>query len=348
MRVLHARNVHQALPKALDLLRTSGVRVDTRNGFAWQVPGGVTTVYERPMERVIFHPARDCNPFFHFYESMWMLAGRDDVASLARYVPRMAEFSDDGARFNAAYGYRWRHSDVGDQLGRIMQELRLNPSTRQCVLQIWDAAWDLGTNTKDHACNIAATFQENPADRGSLDMVVFCRSNDIVWGAYGANAVHMSYLLEYVARCASLTVGTYTQVSVNWHGYQSTAKPLMESLAAHQGWCADPYEESALRISQRHADDTQRYFLAEPHAMRISDQVMFDDDLRHLTSNGGKAPEPHLYAHQFFGAVALPIIRAHDAWKNNRDPKSAMAHLAECEATDWRLACEQWIQRRIK
>lgn len=355
MRVLHARNVHQALPAALALLRSNGVKVDTRNGLAWQVPGGVTTVYQRPMERVLFHPARGANPFFHFYESMWMLAGKRDVESLTRYVPRMAEFSDDGVSFNAAYGYRWRNNWTLnvvplDQLRCVVEQLRINPNTRQAVLQIWDLHRDLaGGPTRDHACNIAATFQVDPTHAGVLDMVVFCRSNDIVWGAYGANAVHMSYLLEYVARCAELSVGTYTQVSVNWHGYESTAEPLMSSLEEADrgrntgGWTRDPYEP--VKPGFTHKDD-----YVEPYPMRIHDQALFDEDLHHLTSEQGRAVDHGVrfaYHHAFFNDVAVPIVAAHDAWKDHRDGAQALSILQECAASDWRLACEQWIRRRV-
>jgi len=50
-------------------------------------------------------------------------------------------------------------------------------------------------------------------------MVVFNRSNDMVWGCYGANAVHFSFLHEFIGRSTGLPLGTYTQVSVNLHAY---------------------------------------------------------------------------------------------------------------------------------
>jgi hypothetical protein len=41
----------------------------------------VVTCYSAPTQRVLFSPMRDANPFFHLMEALWMLAGRDDVAS---------------------------------------------------------------------------------------------------------------------------------------------------------------------------------------------------------------------------------------------------------------------------
>ena len=50
-------------------------------------------------------------------------------------------------------------------------------------------------------------------------MTVSNRSNDIIWGTFGANAVHMSMLHEYVASALMLHVGKYTQISDSFHAY---------------------------------------------------------------------------------------------------------------------------------
>src|SRR4051812_45937933 len=81
----------------------------SRYGEVIQWEGPLTITYTSPTERVLFNAARDCNPFALLYESLWMLAGRNDVAPLAHYTRRFAEFSDDGKVLNDAYGYRWRH-----------------------------------------------------------------------------------------------------------------------------------------------------------------------------------------------------------------------------------------------
>jgi thymidylate synthase len=189
----------------------------------------------------MFWPERDANPFFHLYEALWMLAGRNDVAGPARYSSNMNNFSDDGKTLHGAYGYRWRkafkaRSAQGasayefrkpfDQLAIIAQQLTHDPTDRRCVLQMWSAELDLGRQGKDLPCNDTATFQIGPD--GRLHLVVFCRSNDIVWGAYGANAVHFSMLLEYMALWIGVPVGTYTQISVNWHGYLTTLEKVKD------------------------------------------------------------------------------------------------------------------------
>src|SRR5690606_6235064 len=139
---------------------------------------------------------RDANPFLHFFESLWMLAGRNDVDYMTRLVRRFAAYSDDGKTFNGAYGYRWRKWFGRDQLQQIIGALRSNPQDRRCVLGMWDAGHDLGLQSADLPCNTHIYFRIQD-DR--LNMTVCNRSNDAIWGAVGANVVHMSFLQEYMA-----------------------------------------------------------------------------------------------------------------------------------------------------
>lgn len=134
----------------------------SRNGDVIMVDEPITVTYERPLERVLHSRVRDCNPFFHLYEALWMLAGRNDVAPLAFYNSNIANYSDDGSTFNGAYGYRWRHGwkheepvwsehfgqniDVEkefDQLNIIVDHLKKDPTSRRVVLQMWNIQDDL-------------------------------------------------------------------------------------------------------------------------------------------------------------------------------------------------------------
>jgi thymidylate synthase len=352
MHILRAKNVHMILPYAMGHLKHLGTPAPSRNGAVLQLWEPVATIYENPEQRVIFHEWRDANPFFHFYESLWMLSGRRDVSPLTRYVKRMASFSDDGETFNAAYGHRWRaarawtgedhpsyaHSWERDQLLEIAQLLKKDHTTRQCVLQIWNHELDLGTKTKDHACNIAVTFQIDPDD--VLNMVVFCRSNDIIWGCYGANAVHFSMLHEYMARRIGVLVGTYTQISVNWHAYREVFDPMFEKMTQLD---VDISTTDLGMIIRQNPYDT------DVEAYPLSDGILdstWDEDCRHFVTDDGKLPTKYGYKNPFFVEVAWPIVRAHDIYKDHRDIGTAIAALDECQATDWRKACHEWLERR--
>jgi len=217
MHVIKVRNPHEGLYCGLSYLKDHGVTRGSRNGTVLVSPVPVTTVYEFPDERMVFWPLRDANPFLHIYEALWMLAGREDIQFLKSYAKNIANYSDNGVTLHGAYGYRWRTHFGFDQLSVIVDRLSKDPTDRRCVLQMWSATDDLGKEGKDFPCNTMATFQVDT--EGRLNLTVFCRSNDIIWGTYGANAVHFSVLLSYMACLLGIPVGTYTQVSVNYHAY---------------------------------------------------------------------------------------------------------------------------------
>jgi len=108
MQSIYARGVSEALFLGRQALLSSGVAVETRNGSALEFPTPVITTYTHSRERVLFYPERDANPYFHLMESLWMLAGRNDVEWISQFNHRIEEYSDDGDVFHGAYGFRWR------------------------------------------------------------------------------------------------------------------------------------------------------------------------------------------------------------------------------------------------
>lgn len=345
MNIIRIRNVHKALPLALEILKTAGEKRDSRNGPVYMAREPVTTVYEKPCERVMFWAQRDANPFFHFFESLWMLGGRYDVPSVARFAGNMENYSDDGRTFWGAYGRRWRQgmprdlvTDAVDQLPKIADQLRANPDDRRSVLQMWDGLSDLGHTGKDVPCNTMATFQVD--SDGYLNMSVFNRSNDIVWGCYGANAVHFSVLQEYVALRAGYKVGTYTQISVNWHGYESTFLPLYDKFADWEKDVASLAEEVCPYEGGQ----------VTPYPLMVEGwNEQWELQLHRLLNARGRAPTEGVWEEPFFGEVAIPILRAHDVYKDTQSEERyprALEHLRQCRAADWKMACGEWITRR--
>src|SRR5438132_1260003 len=50
----------------------------SRYGEVMMIEEPVIITYQKPIERVLFNQARDCNVFFHLFEALYMLAGRQD------------------------------------------------------------------------------------------------------------------------------------------------------------------------------------------------------------------------------------------------------------------------------
>lgn len=218
---IQAVNINGAYPDGLWWLKTAGEKEQTRNGMAIVSPVPVITCYKRPWERVLFNTKRNANPFFHLAEAIWMLAGSCDGLWLAKYNKQMLEYADDKVHLNGAYGYRWREFFDYDQLYTIIKLLRKDPTTRQAVLAMWNPSGEYG---KDVPCNTHCYFRNY---KGTLEMTVTCRSNDAIWGAYGANVVHFSVVHEFIARAAGIPQGKMYQVSNNFHIYEQHW-PLLE------------------------------------------------------------------------------------------------------------------------
>jgi hypothetical protein len=344
VKVIDTRNVHQVLPYALQTLFAEGVKRDSRNGPVLQFPTPVTTVYHRPMEKVLFWPVRDANPFFHLYESLWMLAGRNDVAGVARYAGNMRNYSDDTKVLHGAYGHRWRKHFgevtltagkfyAKDQLALIAKMLQADGTDRRAVLQMWDVNSDLYRQGKDVPCNTIATFQVSPA--GELDLHVFCRSNDIVWGAYGANAVHFAFLLEYMAYWTQWPVGKLYQISINWHGYLEVLKKH-ESLVQVREGDTDPYRTGDVRALEL----VYGNFPIEELDRRIEEVLMHAD-------TGFALPYASNDDEPFFD-MAYHVLRAHHFYKT-QSPHHALNELMLADQrVDWVVAAREWLTRRIK
>lgn len=321
---IRARNVNEMLHEALCMLRVhSSSPEQTRNGPVLAFPEPVTLVYTRPHERVLFAPLRDANPVFHLMESIWMLAGRNDVAFPVQFNSTFGQFSDDGRTFNAAYGHRWREHFGRDQLVEIVKLLRRDPSTRQAVLQMWDPE-DLTRSTKDKACNMSIVFD----CRGHrLNMTVMNRSNDLIWGTCGANAVHMSILQEFVACSVGLPVGHYRQFANNLHLYLET-------------YDGQRYLDRVVEFAEQDLYETNQV-IASP-LMLNGDYEGFLRDCEEFCNN--PFDTSHVYRHPFFQAVAVPMAMVSRVRKSGAGTGEGWA--AAVKASDWRRAVQDWIRRR--
>lgn len=341
------RNADEALPEMIRAADRLGIERPSRNGPVKQFPEPVAIRYTKPTERVVFHAERDANPFFHLMEAVWMLAGRNDVAFPATYVKTFGQFSDDGKTFNGAYGFRWRHHFGSDQISTCIRALRENKEDRRHVISMYDGRHDLGLQSKDIPCNLTATVQIGPT--GALDLTVYNRSNDLIWGALGANAVHFSVLQEYMAHFIGVPVGAYEQVSANMHVYLNDVwekvKPLDDLTTKFNGSGfgykgLDPYSRG----------------LVEPSPMgqnAPTDEDVWWQDLNMFLDEG---PVVGLRV-PWLRRVVVPVFAAHQAYREgaaSNDPMDKLSGIetameilrTQCRASDWRAACEEWLLRR--
>lgn len=327
VKVISVRNVNAALFEGLRYLAEHGVEENSRNGAVLVAPGPVVTEYAKPRERVLLHFARDANPFFHLFEALWMLAGRNDLGFLLQLNKRMREYSDDGGKtMNGAYGFRWLHYFRHNQLATAIRTLREEPNTRRVVVAMWDATSDqLNSTSRDLPCNTHIYFDRRG---GRLNMTVCNRSNDIYWGAYGANAVHFSILQEYIAAAVEVPVGTYYQFSNNYHLYTDIIDPRKPHPLL-QFW--------ETRYSQG---------IVQPFPLVQTSIDEWFTDLVHFMwcAHASVITSAKEYRDPFFRGVVTPM---YNGWfKRRRKLGGWTDDLASIEASDWRAACLEWTERR--
>ena len=311
MIVLKVRNVNEALPLGLELIRKQGVLVSPRGLNTLEVPCPVTTVYRKPLERVLLDPVRDANPFFHFMEAMWILGGRNDVEFPCIFNKNLAQYSDNGKTFFGAYGFRLRSNGI-DQLAVAVNRLKADHDTRRVVLAMWDKT-DLTATSNDIPCNDLIMVKIR---NGKLNITVCNRSNDAIWGCYGANAVQFSYIQEYLAAMVGVEVGEYRQVSDSFHAY--TDNPQWERLKDKEwDYSAYPYD----------------------HFPLVDDPKSFDGELTRflLLAFQGK------WYNRIFSEVAIPMYMS---WVAHKKSKNGMVWAEQIADEAWRKACCEWLKRR--
>ena len=312
--MITGRNAPRAYSEALWNLKASYINENSRNGPVRRFPDPVYLTIQRPTERVLFCPVRDANPFFHMMEAVWMLAGQNEVEWLTQFNKNIANYADDGI-LRGAYGWRWKK---GDQISQCIKLLKEHPNTRQAVLQMWDPAYDMpAAHTKDRPCNTQIYFE---AKGFCLDMYVMNRSNDLIWGMLGANVVHMTILHEIIARNAGMLPGVYHVFSKNVHMYKNMPRfdELWNSLYQY-----DHYKE----------DDVNPYPINE-------DYVDLARGCEYFVKSG------EITGVDWIDEVVAPM---HDAWDSHRrgHTENAIEMCEHIEASDWRLACKEWLERRI-
>jgi len=341
------RNVNDAFAGVVDQLAVSDKnnkatlsvpvsRHPSRYGEVLQITEPVTLTYSHPWERVLFSRKRDCNPFFHLFEALWMLAGRRDVEFLAYFNPRMREFSDNSKTLWGAYGYRWRRAsslyplEDQDQIENTINELKVDPYSRRCVIAHWrDVDWcAIHAHSKDIPCNTHIYFQILD---GKLEMTVCNRSNDMIWGALGANYVHFTFLQEYIALALNVAMGRYHHFSTNMHVYIDNWKPdlWLSDQSADGGlqYPSSAFSTPLVLYSNRASFDTKLPDLLDWATEHVNHQATYHWDV------------------PFFDGVVHYAAKAFALYKQKRyDDALALCRLIH--SFDWRVACHEWVLRR--
>lgn len=172
-----------------------------------------------PGRAIVTSPARKLNHAFGAVEFLWVVAGQDEVETLAFFNSKMRDFADQpkytgdasvsipNARLFGAYGV-----PIKAQLPYVMEALD-DKDSRQAVLTIWRPS---PPKTKDVPCTVMLQFLLR-GDR--LHMMTVMRSNDL-WLGTPYDVPLFCRLQSYVASRLGVPMGTYTHVAGSLHLYE--------------------------------------------------------------------------------------------------------------------------------
>lgn len=339
---IEAENAPEAYVESYWAIKTHGKTENSRNGPVLAMPGPTFLSIRKPLERVIFDPERNCNPFFHVMETIWMFAGDNHVGFPSKFNSTYVNYAEADGSVHGAYGKRWRsHFPVKesgqrylmDQIQLAIAMLRTNSEDRRVVLSMWDTSEDLGAKKRDLPCNTHIYFRARKtpvadtkmgSPKWTLDMTVCNRSNDLLWGMLGANVVHMTYLQELVAFGAEMEIGNYQVFTNNLHVYteNDVCKRFMKGPVRTDLYVVPGMDYLALLDEGETVTDFLR-------------------DCEDFVHDRGTKFKTH-----WMNVVAMPMYLAYSArlYKTG----DGLEFVDRIEAPDWRAACRQWIERKTQ
>lgn len=160
------KNFQQGFIETLKEILDNGASVTVRDQKTKELQTMVMEI-QNPCDRIICMPHRNNNIFATIAETLWVLGGRNDIAFLSRYLPRAADFSDDGLVWRAGYGARLRNWHKVDQIFQNIELLNEDKTSRRAVMSIFDPAEDF-VDSKDVPCLAGDTILESPESKKTL------------------------------------------------------------------------------------------------------------------------------------------------------------------------------------
>jgi len=238
MDIIIGESLQETLRKVLLRVMYDGEEVVVRGNKTKELHPCFVEI-ENPRLRTLLYPKRGNNPFHSLAETMWILAGRNDMEFLEKFLPRAKEWSDDGEVWRAGYGKRLRKAtgvrdkinncqgddqcdcvfiDEVDQIEYVYELLKEDPTSRQAIMTIWDPAKECNVkDSVDYPCNNWIHFMIR---NGRLDCEVAVRSNDAVWGYSSVNVYEWTVLQEILANMLNVEVGKLFYYTSSMHIYE--------------------------------------------------------------------------------------------------------------------------------
>lgn len=321
------QNITSATVGALRDIASSGEIMTVRGNEVRELRNRVT-VLTAPAERCLFVPHRGHDVFAMLAETMWVLAGRSDVAWLSTFLKRAKDYSDDGVVWRAGYGPRFRNWNGIDQLDEVRRLLVADLGTRRAVMTLFDPDRDFVVS-EDIPCN---NWLHWLVRGGRLHLNVAVRSNDVWWGFSGVNAFEWSVLHELMACWIGVPAGEITYFASSLHLYKRHYDNAAKATASFTGVTCYDFGVPSARIMtpwERFDAMLRDWFEQEAELHTLADQPLRASPVM---------DDP------FFGS-ALRMIRLKHGMRLNWDAARLRDELGKMPEDDLTAAAYEFIGR---
>lgn len=163
-------------------------------------------------------------------EQIWFVSGARKPADFLRDFTKIWDaFTNPADTVTVAYGYRWRKHFGRDQLGKLVELLKKDPTSRHAVIVTWDPASDGLGGAKRANVPCPYTFTVNIIG-GRLHLHNMVRSNDMVLG-FPADVAGFALLQCMLAQKLGVVPGVYSHSISNAHMYDNQYAAVDEMLS---------------------------------------------------------------------------------------------------------------------
>jgi len=171
-----------------------------------------------PRARLIHNEARRWSLPLAVGKFLWHLAGRNDLSFISHYAPRWADFAVDGVIPSSCYGFKiFRPLTSGPSQWAVVSDLlRSDPYTRRVVICLYEPTEDLLPNAVDVSCASILPFLVR---EGRLNLTVYMRSNDSIWGL-PYDCFVFTMLQELLSAELGCSLGEYVHFAASLHVYE--------------------------------------------------------------------------------------------------------------------------------
>jgi len=187
-----------------------------QNGYNYQNTKAIFNtkiVLENPLNNKIYTKWRKWRLSYAEEEWNWY---NDKTLNPDRVIKAGAKLwdklKDENGNVMSNYGYWW---NMHNQLDNVINELRVNPTTRQASISLLDTKIK-DQNLKDIICTWGIQFY---IINNKLNMSIMMRSNDLIYG-FCNDQYCFSQLQKYVSNKLNLEIGIYTHFVNNLHIYK--------------------------------------------------------------------------------------------------------------------------------